>query len=187
MNFSQKTNLFRSQRVISRMSGNLSVAPALVFALAVLCPALPGRGELPLPPASEGKPSIGKPGALPHSVATWNLQWFPGNRPKPTEEARQKHEKSVAEILPRLGVDLLVLEEIVDRKACERATSGYSWKVISDFQRAADEDPEPHPGIVGNGFSFPAGDLRSSGERIPWREAGDKKERLDGLCGSSEE
>ena len=124
------------------MSGNLSVAPALVFALALLCPALPGRGELPLPPASEGKPSIGKPGALPDSLATWNLQWFPGNRPKPTEEARQKHEKSVAEILPRLGVDLLVLEEIVDRKACERATSGYSWKVISDFQRAADEDPE---------------------------------------------
>ena len=101
-----------------------------------------GWAELPLPPSSQSQPALEKPGRLPESVATWNLQWFPGNRPKPADAACAAHEVEVSNVIRRLDSDLLLLQEVVGREALARATPGYPWRVVSNFQRAADEDQE---------------------------------------------
>lgn len=98
-------------------------------------------GGLALPPASQSQPILEKPRRLPESVATWNLQWFPGNRPKPTTAQRDWHERQTAKTIQRLDPDLLLFQEVVDTKALERVGQAYPWQVISSFQRAGDEDP----------------------------------------------
>lgn len=97
---------------------------------------------LPLPPASQSQPALEKPGRLPESVATWNLQWFPGNRPEPSSAQRSWHEREIAKSIQRLDVDLLLLQEVVDPTALERVGQAYPWRVVSQFQRARDEDPD---------------------------------------------
>jgi endonuclease/exonuclease/phosphatase family metal-dependent hydrolase len=83
-----------------------------------------------------------KPGRLPESAATWNLQWFPGNRPEPSSAQRSWHEREIAKSIQRLDVDLLLLQEVVDPTALERVGQAYPWRVVSQFQRARDEDPD---------------------------------------------
>ncbi len=97
---------------------------------------------LPLPPATQSQPMLEKPRRLAESVATWNLQWFPGNRPKPTSVQRDWHEQQTAKTIRRLEPDLVLLQEVVDAKALERVGQNYPWRVISSFQRAGDEDPD---------------------------------------------
>ena len=95
---------------------------------------------LPLPPASQTQSTVEKPGRFPESVATWNLQWFPGNRPEPTDSGRRWHEREVARVIRELGADLLLVQEVVDREALGRVAKEYPWRVLSNFQRAGDED-----------------------------------------------
>jgi endonuclease/exonuclease/phosphatase family metal-dependent hydrolase len=97
---------------------------------------------LPLPPASQSQPALERPGRLPESVATWNLQWFPGNRPEPTDSGRRWHEREVARVIRELGADLLLVQEVVDREALGRMAKEYPWRVLSNFQRAGDEDAD---------------------------------------------
>ena len=97
---------------------------------------------LPLPPASQSHPAMEKPGRLPESVATWNVQWFPGNRPEATPGQRSWHERETTKSIQRLDVDLLLLQEVVDPTALERVAQAYLWRVVSRFQRAGDEDPD---------------------------------------------
>ena len=98
--------------------------------------------NLPLPPASPSQPVLKKPGRLPESVATWNLQWFPGNRPDTTSVGRISHERQVGDFIRRLNVDLLMVQEVVDREALGRVAGDYPWRVVSNFQRAGDEEAE---------------------------------------------
>jgi endonuclease/exonuclease/phosphatase family metal-dependent hydrolase len=95
---------------------------------------------LPLPPATQTQPTVEKPGRLPESVATWNLQWFPGNRPEAGPAERARHEREAGKIIHKLDPDLLLVEEVVDREALGRVTRQYPWRVVSNFQRAGDED-----------------------------------------------
>lgn len=97
---------------------------------------------LPLPPASQGQPTVEKPGRLPESMATWNLQWFPGNRPKPSEAGRNWHQQEVAKMIRKLDADLLLVQEVVDREVLVQLTQEYPWKVVSNFKRAGDEDAD---------------------------------------------
>jgi endonuclease/exonuclease/phosphatase family metal-dependent hydrolase len=112
-----------------------------VFAGLILVKGMVWAG-LPLPPASQSQPTLEKPGRLPESVATWNLQWFPGNRPEPSSAQRSWHEREIAKSIQRLDVDLLLLQEVVDPTALERVGQAYPWRVVSQFQRARDEDPD---------------------------------------------
>ena len=112
-----------------------------VFAGLILVKGMVWAG-LPLPPASQSQPTLEKPGRLPESVATWNLQWFPGNRPEPSSAQRRWHEREIAKSIQRLDVDLLLLQEVVDPTALERVGQAYPWRVVSQFQRARDEDPD---------------------------------------------
>lgn len=98
--------------------------------------------NLPLPPVRQSQPHLEKPARLPQSVATWNLQWFPGNQPEPTDVGRTWHEREVGKFIHKLNVDLLVLQEVVGREALTRVAREYPWRVISNFQRAGDEDPD---------------------------------------------
>lgn len=75
-------------------------------------------------------------------MATWNLQWFPGNRPKPNEADRKRHEQEVARVIRELDVDLLLVQEVVDREALARVAKEYPWRVVSSFARAGDEDTD---------------------------------------------
>jgi len=97
---------------------------------------------LPLPPASQSQPALEKPGQLPASVATWNLQWFPGNRPAPSPSERAGHEAETEKVFRNLDSDLLLVQEVVDREALGRVGREYPWRVVSSFQRAADEDSD---------------------------------------------
>jgi len=97
---------------------------------------------LPLPAATMTQPAVEKPGRLPESVATWNLQWFPGTRPEPTDSSRRWHQREVGRVIGELGADLLVVQEVVDREALARVAKDYPWRVVSNFQRAGDEDAE---------------------------------------------
>jgi len=112
-----------------------------VFAGLILVKGMVWAG-LPLPPASQSQPALEKPGRLPESVATWNLQWFPGNRPEPSSAQRSWHERETAKSIQSLDVDLLLLQEVVDPTALERVGQAYPWRVVSQFQRARDEDPD---------------------------------------------
>ena len=98
--------------------------------------------NLPLPPGSQSQPLIEKPGRLPKSVATWNLQWFPGNRPEPSVAGRTRHEREAGKFIRKLNADLLLVQEVVDSGALARATREYPWRVVSNFQRAGDEDAD---------------------------------------------
>ena len=112
-----------------------------VFAGLILVKGMVWAG-LPLPPPSQSQPALERPGRLPESVATWNLQWFPGGRPEPTEKGRKWQEREVGKIFRKMDADLLLVQEVVDRKALARAAKDYPWRAVSNFQRARDEDPD---------------------------------------------
>ena len=48
----------------------------------------------------------------------------------------------MGKVLRALDVDLWLVQEVVDRGALERVTREYPWRVISNFQRAGDEEAE---------------------------------------------
>lgn len=48
------------------------------------------------------------------TVAEWNLEWFPGRTPTPTEEAKQKHMEVAQKVLKQLNPDVFMAEEIGD-------------------------------------------------------------------------
>lgn len=119
------------------MKGSWVYAVGLAFSLAGVL-----RADLPFPLASQGRPVLEKPGNLPCGVATWNLQWFPGNRPEPSRAEQARHKRAVARILGKLGVDVLLVQEVVDRAALTGVAREYPWRVVSNFQRAGDEDAD---------------------------------------------
>lgn len=118
------------------MRGNRIFFGALVFWLGLVV----GKAGLPLPEAGQNPALIEKPGRFPDSIVTWNLQWFPGNRPVPTDASRTWHEQQVRIVLRELDADLLMVQEVVDLKALGRVTPAYPWRAVSNFQRAVDED-----------------------------------------------
>jgi endonuclease/exonuclease/phosphatase family metal-dependent hydrolase len=75
-------------------------------------------------------------------VATWNLQWFPGNRPESTDSAQARHGREVEKVMDQLKVDLLLVQEVIAPEALARVARVYPWRVVSNFQRAGDEDPD---------------------------------------------
>ena len=45
-------------------------------------------------------------------------------------------------LIPYLHADVLLVQEVVDRAALGRVTKEYPWRVVSNFQRAGDEDED---------------------------------------------
>lgn len=73
-------------------------------------------------------------------VTTWNLQWFPNGSAKPAPVGKQVQTiAAAARVLSQLDPDVVLLQEIRDREACDRliealAPAKYEVLVCSDFR-----------------------------------------------------
>ena len=73
-------------------------------------------------------------------VTTWNLQWFPnGSAKRATPEKQAATIDAAAEVLKEIDPDVMLLQEIRDRDACERlivalAPAKYEILVCSQFR-----------------------------------------------------
>jgi endonuclease/exonuclease/phosphatase (EEP) superfamily protein YafD len=54
-------------------------------------------------------------------VLTWNLEWFPGRKPKSTQEEKDKQVAAVQAALVELKPDIILLQEVNDQAAAELA------------------------------------------------------------------
>lgn len=74
--------------------------------------------------------------AAPIKVVSWNLQWFPGGKPKARQADKKTHMKAAQEALKVLNPDVLCLQEVRDWKAVEELVSvvpGLRVDVVSRF------------------------------------------------------
>ncbi len=78
-------------------------------------------------------------------VVTWNLKWFPGKKPSPSREERDRHFLQVAAVIPQFRADVLILQEVRDMNSAEKLAKlmpGFEVHVVSRFK-------EPVGGAVG--------------------------------------
>ena len=107
------------------------------------------------------------------TIMSWNLQWFPGRYPKPTEEQKIKHIAGAKKVLSENPVDVICFQEISNADAMKDLIGDlpdYKMHVISNFEGnlqvgiASSIEPvagyqeEFHPGEVDppRGFAFAA-------------------------------
>ena len=114
-----------------------------------------GCKRSPPPPTASGPSPSGE-----HTltVAYWNLDWFPGQRPHAGSAAQAAHIAAVLPVVARLDADVLGLEEIAGRDAAETIIAplkDYKVDVCSEFLRGPEQkrkrsagktvDDEPGP------------------------------------------
>ena len=142
---------------------------------------LAGAGILVLLCVAETVPSRrGHPPAVPLPVAApapertltvafWNLDWFPGQRPHAKAAAQAAHIEAVVPVAGRIDPDVFGLEELADRRAAETVVGrlpGFKVDICSEFLRgpeskrrrttkAGDDDPAPN-------------DSASADDDVPW-------------------
>jgi len=86
--------------------------------------------------------------AEPLKAMSWNIEWFPGGRPKANEEEKMAQTKLVAEQLAAIQPDIFLAQEITDEIAFEKVVSAMPGKltlhVCSRFMNheASDLDPQ---------------------------------------------
>ena len=108
-------------------------------------------GELPLLAPIVRQPVVVSCGEgvivsqLPWRWMTWNLQWFPGHLPHSSPTVKDQHIQSVGMLFKKIRPQVGLLQEVLDSADLERASSGYPWRVITNFQRAGDEDEKLPP------------------------------------------
>ena len=107
------------------------------------------------------------------TIMSWNLQWFPGRYPKPTEKQETKHMEGAKKVLSENPVDVICFQEISNADAMKDLIGDlpdYKMHVISNFEGdlqvgiASSIEPvagyqeEFHPGEVdpSRGFAFAA-------------------------------
>lgn len=70
-------------------------------------------------------------------VVTWNLKWFPGKSPSPTQEEKDQHFLELAAVVPNFRADVLILQEVRDFDSVERLAKllpGFEVHVVSKFK-----------------------------------------------------
>jgi len=120
--------------------GCFKVLLSLVFCVSsawAVLPLVPPQVE---EPKVLSKGEVGSVPQLPWRWMTWNLQWFPGQLPQSVPTAKELHIQSVALNLQKIWPQVAILQEILDPIALAEATPTYPWKVMTDFQRAGDEN-----------------------------------------------
>ncbi len=73
----------------------------------------------------------------PINVVTWNLEWFPGQRPNATKEQSAIHTVQVQEAPDQIQPDILLLQEVRDWESVEGAIVGLpdlQVNVVSAFR-----------------------------------------------------
>ena len=89
-------------------------------------------------PAARPQPPAARTGGI--TLAFWNLDWFPGQKPHSTASAQQAHVAAVVPIVERLNPDVLGLEEIGDEAAAHLVADhlqGFRVDACSRFQDPA--------------------------------------------------
>ena len=107
-------------------------------------------GMLPLLSACTGLDARPEAGGSEPSirVVTWNIQWFPGQSPRASEEVQDRHREGVRAYLPGLEPDILLLQEIRDDEAAQflvDSVPGLELHVVTAFRRS---DPNLSQQIV---------------------------------------
>ena len=108
-----------------------SKRPKSASVLTVLLIAILGAGSLAfwwLDRAEEPEPAA--------TIISWNLQWFPGNKPHSTEEEEKAHMAAAIDALTKIDADILCLQEVKSPEATEellKALPGYNLHKISTF------------------------------------------------------
>jgi endonuclease/exonuclease/phosphatase family metal-dependent hydrolase len=72
------------------------------------------------------------------TLVTWNLQWFPGKKPKTTPEEEKQHMREVQEALADMGADIYCFQEVRSGEAVEELIAGHpdlKVDVISNFKK----------------------------------------------------
>lgn len=86
---------------------------------------------------AEPAPAAAGPSTAPAITLTfWNVEWFPGRKPNPSQNARDAHLAAVAPVLEKLNPDLLGLEEVADQAAAQSVANhlkGFKVDVCSQF------------------------------------------------------
>ncbi|WP_009962599.1 endonuclease/exonuclease/phosphatase family protein [Verrucomicrobium spinosum] len=70
-------------------------------------------------------------------LVTWNLKWFPGERPNATQDEKDRHFLEVAAVMPQFRADVLVLQEVRDQDSAEKLAKlmpGFQVHVVSRFK-----------------------------------------------------
>ena len=90
-----------------------------------------------------------EPGAV--KIYAWNMQWFPSGAPEPKSPKDEADRiDSAARVLAWQNADIVMLEEMRDRKTCEALVSrpalagrGFRVNVCSDFSPPPSADAQP--------------------------------------------
>ena len=98
-------------------------------------------------------------------MVTWNIEWFPGHKPKFTHEEKAAHIAAVQDALAEIDPDILLLQEVRDLGRRSRASGDRQpLPIFSIFL-------EGHGGLSPSHFSREGahwvGKSRASGDRQP--------------------
>jgi endonuclease/exonuclease/phosphatase family metal-dependent hydrolase len=72
------------------------------------------------------------------TVATWNLEWFPGRKPNSSQSERLVHMSAAKDALLDIRPDILCLQEVRDRESVAELVSilpKLQTLVVSRFRR----------------------------------------------------
>jgi endonuclease/exonuclease/phosphatase family metal-dependent hydrolase len=108
-------------------------------------------------PPSRVQPELAQPVSGDVSIATWNVEWFPGLRPdEKSEEVKREHVQRVKALVEKVSPTILFLCEVRDLKVLDAFP--YPYRVCTVFSRRADENPD-----------FPLQSLALL-SKVPWKE-----------------
>jgi endonuclease/exonuclease/phosphatase (EEP) superfamily protein YafD len=115
--------------------GPVTAPTPAMAAPTVMAAASPTPAPAPAPAAPPTpSPDPAAPSKL--TITFWNVEWFPGRRPKAGPEAGQAHLAAVVPVLERLNPDVLGLEEVADWAAAKSIADhlkGFKVDVCSPF------------------------------------------------------
>lgn len=117
------------------MNRKVLVPPCLFGVLAILIVTLvaePSPGLFPVQPAANSPTSTSNS----VSVAFWNIQWFPGRRPRASRAEESRQIKAVQSDIAQWNADIVGLEEVRDFARAEVAVAhlaGFKIDVCANF------------------------------------------------------
>jgi endonuclease/exonuclease/phosphatase family metal-dependent hydrolase len=84
--------------------------------------------------------------AAPLKTMSWNIEWFPGNRPNSNNEEQGKQIKAASEIIAKQSPDILLAQEISNQQSFDKLftdTPDIKTNVISRFMEDDGKTPSP--------------------------------------------
>ena len=78
------------------------------------------------------------------SIATWNLEWFPGGKPNSSQAERLVHMSAAKDALLDIRADILCLQEVRDWDSVAELVSilpGFQTVVVSRFREMGSSGP----------------------------------------------